>query len=158
MMPPVTMMPPPAPTFVQPPLAVQAINSAPTTPRTQPPAVTTRPTPAPAPVVRAQAPDEPAPRKNAVNESALLDVPSPEALGLAAPKNKMSDDEWKQVHSQLTQQHAVCSQHLRLEDGSYRFIVILPTTQKDRVHHIEADGPTEAAAVRAALQKVGETK
>ena len=125
---------------------------------TSPAATAQRPSPSPQPVVRGQAPDDPAPPKNALRDSTPLIMPSPEELGLTAPKQPAADLDWQQIHNRLQQQGAVCSQRLPLQDGGYRFVVILSTTQKDRVQHIEAEGPTEAAAVRAALDKVGELR
>src|SRR5438067_18724 len=121
MMSPPVMMPAPRPTYVQPPLAAQAYNSAVPPPvRSEAPAPPPRQVQAAAPVVRGQAPDEPAPRKNPVKETTSFDIPSPEELGLAAPRSQPSQDlDWDQVHNRLTQLGAVCSQRLQLQDGGY---------------------------------------
>ena len=127
-------------------------------PRTQPPAtVAAQPQPN-KPIIRARVDDDPAPRTPIASEKLALAMPSPEELGLKAPKQPANEEvDWPLVHDHLKQHGAVCSQRLQVQDG-YRFIVILSTADKDRVRHVEADGPTEAAAVRAALAKVGELR
>jgi hypothetical protein len=128
------------------------------TPLNQPAAPPSLPAQAPKAIIRARVDDDPAPRKSAVNESAALAMPSPEELGLKAPKSPLNEEvDWQRVHGRLQQQGAVCSQRLQTQDG-FRFIVILSTADKDRLRHIEADGTTEAAAVRAALAKVAELR
>jgi hypothetical protein len=111
------------------------------------------------PIIRARVQDDdPPPRKQRSSEPAVLAMPSPEELGLAAPRQPDSDEiDWPLVHNRLQQQGAVCSQRLQIQEG-FRFIVILSTADKDRMQRIEADASTEAAAVRAAMAKVAELR
>jgi hypothetical protein len=125
--------------------------------RNQPPAVAaTQPQ---RPIIRARVQDDdPPPRKQLSPDTAVLAMPSPEELGLAAPKQPAVEEvDWPQVHNRLQQQGAVCSQRLQLQQG-FRFIVILSTADKDRNQSVEADASTEAAAVRAAMAKVAELR
>jgi hypothetical protein len=164
-MPPVSMIPAGPPGgYYPPPPGQPATGFAPSNAllaRTQPPIPAPAQTQAqpPKPVVRARVDvTSPAERKTAPIETTSLAMPSPEELGLTAPKQPLNDEvDWPQIHEHLKQQGAVCSQRLQVQDG-YRFIVLLSTTEKDRVHRIEADGPTESTAVRAAMAKVAEIR
>ncbi len=109
------------------------------------------------PVIRAQAPDEssPAPRPaRPESRPAPLRIPSPEQLGVTAGAPVAPDSpDWSTVHRRLDLLGATCLHLEKLPQGGCRFTCLLPTSQPDRHHHIEAQAASEAEAVRLALQK-----
>jgi hypothetical protein len=111
----------------------------------------------PRPIVRAKAPDEPAPKRASHEESLVLEMPSPEQLGVGRTRrSEESNLDWKQVDRHLEQIGAICSQRRKLSGGGYCFDVILPTGQRDQVRHVQTEAPTEAEAVKKTLEKIEE--
>lgn len=128
----------------------------------QQPAVAARPTaappsPAPAPaqpaprlIVRAQAPDEPAPAPR----PQALSLPSPEALGIApTPRAGTESVDWAAAHRRLERLGATCFHLERLSTGGCRITCLLPGRQQGRHHRVESLAPTEAEALRLALER-----
>jgi hypothetical protein len=84
-------------------------------------------------------------------------MPSPVELGVAdakPPENPVLD--WTAVHNQLDHLGATCFQLERTPESSFRITCLLPTDQRGCSHRIEAQGPSEADAVRLALAKAQE--
>lgn len=110
----------------------------------------------PAPRFRAQMPEEPVSNELPVPPArpAPLTMPSPEQLGVAPARTDAVFD-WTTAHRRLDLLGA-SSYRERLAQGGYRFTCLLPTTQADRVHRVEAVAATEEEAVRLALQKAEE--
>jgi hypothetical protein len=81
-------------------------------------------------------------------------MPSPEELGIACAKPvSHGDADWSLAYRRLQDLGAFCFQLDKLPQGGYRCTCLLPTSQPDRNHRIEAPAATEAAAVRLALDK-----
>jgi hypothetical protein len=78
-------------------------------------------------------------------------MPSPEQLGIAAAKPAESMADWATLHRRLDRLGPLCSHTEKLSSGRYRVAILLPTTQVERTHHIEAEGDTDAEAVGRAL-------
>ncbi len=113
--------------------------------------------PARGPIFRAKIDDEPAP--TLVSRPAplppanrILRIPAPEDLGVQAARLSASLD-WAAVHARLDQLGATCFHLERLPEGSYRFTCLLPTSQRDRQHRIEASGADKADTIRLALSR-----
>jgi hypothetical protein len=110
---------------------------------------------APKPTVRAQAPDEatasarPMPVSGASRE--LLRIPSPEQLGILRPAVTKGDS--PSVQSRLDRLGALCSKSEKLAEGGYRFVCLLPSAKPQRHHRVEAVAPTEAEALRLAVER-----
>src|SRR5437763_3610054 len=113
----------------------------------------------PAPRFRAQSPDEPVSNELRTSPSprpVALAMPSPEQLGIAAANAPTGALDWTAANRRLALLGAISSHRERLPQGGFRFVCLLPTTQADRTHRIEAVATTEAEAVRVALQKAEE--
>lgn len=127
-------------------------------PRQQPPVRQPAPAPTrastqtPRPIIRAQAPDEPArPRTTA------LSMPSPEELGVvrtasATAANNGSGADWATVRARLQALGADCYQMQKLADGRRSFLIIVPSSA-GRSHRIEARADNETEAIRLALDR-----
>ena len=106
------------------------------------------------PIIRAQAPDEApafAPLTPPAEQRIALNMPSPEALGIATAQQALpASVDWAAVHSQLDRLGATCFHLERLQDGC-RLTCLLPTRESGRLHHIEAQAASEAEVVRLAL-------
>ncbi len=98
--------------------------------------------PAP-PVVRGQIPDE-APTRQAMK----LDMPAPEALGVAVPAS------WTELRVRLDRIGATGFALELQPDGGYRFRCEIPATNGRRT--VEGRAGTEAEAVRQALEQAGQ--
>jgi hypothetical protein len=109
--------------------------------------------PLPPPRFRAQSPDEPT--TAALLRPALLNMPSPEQLGVATAR-PAGDIDWDATHRRLDRLGALCFHREKLDRGGYRFTCLLPTSQADRTHRVEVVAATEAEAVRLALEKAEE--
>lgn len=109
----------------------------------------------PAPIIRAQAPDEPAPRPRQIApRPASLAMPSPEELGLAsrqAPEPSRVD--WTAVHARLNQLGATCFQLEKRPAGDCRICCLLTSSLSARSRRIEVVAGTEAEAVQAVLDR-----
>jgi hypothetical protein len=80
-----------------------------------------------------------------------LVLPSPEQLGVRAAPSAMAaiqdlPVDWNVTHDRLNRLGAVGFAMAKLAGGG-----VLPTTQPNRMHHIEAEAATEGAAVCRAL-------
>jgi hypothetical protein len=101
------------------------------------------------PVVRGSAPEE---KKPARREPASL--PSPEQIGIApaaAPDPNVID--WNATHARMKAMGVLEFQMPQPVQGGYRFGVVMATSEAGRTYRIEGTGATEAAAVRACLDK-----
>ena len=115
---------------------------------------------APAPrVIRGQQPEEPVPGAPLapIARQTVLRMPSPEELGVANVQRFDAPNlDWAMVHSQLDRLGVTCFHLERTPTGGYRLTCLLPTTQRDRTHRIEAEASSEAEAVRLTLAKAQE--
>jgi hypothetical protein len=102
---------------------------------------------APAPKVRMTAPDEP---KRPARPAGLA-IPSPEQLRLTPAASAKVD--WSAIRGQLKQLQAACYQLDRVPAGGYRFTCWLPAAQAGKSYRIEAEGFSEAEAVRLCLER-----
>jgi hypothetical protein len=102
--------------------------------------------PAP-PVVRGQIPDEAPARPAAIK----LDMPTPEALGVAVP---IVPPSWTDLRVRLDRIGATGFSLDPLPEGGYRFRCQLPTAG-GQPRMVEGHGPTETEAVRRALEQAG---
>jgi hypothetical protein len=108
--------------------------------------------PLPGPTFRGQAPDEPE-SPPPPPAAPLLRLPTPEELGLAAERADSAGFDWSAAHHRLDHLGAVCFRLDKLPQGSSRVTCLLPTAQPGRTHHVEAEAPTDAEAVRLALER-----
>lgn len=103
------------------------------------------------PKIRLRGPDPtPAPSR--------LTLPSPEELGLVrhsapAPTQASQTLDWNQAHARLQQLGAVGFHIDRLPAGNVRVSFLLPTSDPQRTHHVEAEAAHEGQAVYAALEQ-----
>lgn len=103
---------------------------------------------------RAQSPDEPLSKEIPVPPRPTpIAMPSPEQLGVAPAQADAGGFDWSGAHRRLDLLGAVACQRERLAQGGYRFTCVLPTTQADRTHRVEAVAASEEEAVRLALQR-----
>ncbi|MBI3409966.1 MAG: hypothetical protein HY040_16625 [Planctomycetes bacterium] len=105
------------------------------------------------PKIRMQAPEP-------TSTSARLVLPSPEELGVAVqvpaqipPHAARPSLDWNRAHTRLQELGAVGFHLDRLPQGSCRVTFLLPTSQPQRTHHVEAEAANEADAVRNALEQ-----
>ena len=98
--------------------------------------------------VRGQAPDE-------VSDlhPVQLVLPSPEKLGIALPRSAEAAIDWAAAHRRLDQLGATCFHLERSTTGGCKVTCMLPAAQPGRSRQIEAQGRTQAEAVRAALDQ-----
>jgi hypothetical protein len=106
----------------------------------------------PRPKIRALAPDAP-PLK-----AAALVLPSPEALGLAAPAATVSSGlpaemDWNELRLRLKQLGAVGFHLDQVAGGNWRATLLLPGAIAATTRHVEALAETEAAAVAGVLAR-----
>jgi hypothetical protein len=104
----------------------------------------------PSPVFRGQSPEEPAPAPRGPAPRPMpLTLPSPEALGVTSARPAGDDP----VHRRLDQLGATCLHLEKLPQGGYRVSCLLPTSQADRSHRIDAQAETATEAVRLAVER-----
>jgi hypothetical protein len=119
---------------------------------------TVKPNPPPRPTIRLQAPDA-----LEIRPAAPFVLPSPQALGIrpaapapdAAPSRAASTVavpalDWNDAHARLQRLGASGFHLVRLRDGTFQAICMLPTSDQ-RLHQTEAVAGSEAAAVQAML-------
>lgn len=82
-----------------------------------------------------------------------LAIPSPEELGIARASIDEAQPDWAAFHRQLDTLGARSFHVEKLPQGGYQFSCLLPTSQADRCHRVEATAATEAQAIRMALQE-----
>ena len=135
--PPAQVAPPRFPTAapVTPPAAPLASAAPAAAPASQPPPRT----------VRGQMPDEPAEKR-----PALMQLPSPEQLGIASPSAPAVNQDW----TGRLQQLGVSSFHfVNLPGGAWQVICLMPTGKPGHQQHLEAQAATPSEAVRLVLDK-----
>lgn len=126
------------------------VNAAPARPAPPSQPMTTA---APRPVIRAQAEDAPAapvairPQAPPVERPALVNLPSPEQLGVTSASAK----DWGSTHARLEKLGVVCFQEQLLANGACRFTCVLPTPNGMQAHRIEAVASCAAEAEQVAL-------
>lgn len=102
--------------------------------------------------VRGQRPeDPPASERRPEPKPVALTLPPPEQLGIGA-KAPAAEIDMNVVHRRLRELGSQSYQLQRTPEG-YRFTCLLPTAHPDRTQRIEAQGATEAEAVRLALAR-----
>ena len=99
---------------------------------------------APRPTIRLQSPEIVLPKP-----AARVTLPSPEALGIQAPKAAVANVDWNAIHERLQRAGALSMHTDRLPQG-FRVTLLLPAGQQTQ--HIEAVAETEGAAVMAAVE------
>lgn len=109
------------------------------------------PTRASQPKIRMQAPEP-------TTTSARLVLPSLEELGVAVQAQVPVQAsrpalDWNRAHTRLQDLGAVGFHLDRLPNGGCRVTFLLPTSQPQRTHHVEAEAASEADAVRNALEQ-----
>lgn len=106
-------------------------------------------TPVPRPIVRGVAPEEPPPPPRRPEP---LSIPSPETLGVSGTPSPSAPElcDWEATRRRLRDLGATSFQVLEQRRG-WSFRMNLPTRQPGQSHRIEAEGRTEAEAVRLAL-------
>jgi hypothetical protein len=109
----------------------------------------------PPPKVRFQRPDDPpASERRPESKPATLTLPSPEELGISG-KPAAAEIDWNAVHRRLNELGSQSLQVQRTNEG-YRCVCVLPAATAGRSQPIEAQGPTEAEAVRLTLARAEE--
>jgi len=105
--------------------------------------------PAARPVFRGQAPEQP-------RRPATVTMPSPEQLGVRAAGAGQavvpaadSDD----TGARLRALGVDCSRLEHQDDGKYCFLILVPTDQPGRSHHVEGRAATQGEAIRLALER-----
>jgi hypothetical protein len=101
---------------------------------------------APAPKVRMQAPEEPRPAARPA-----VVIPSPEQLGLAPVPSSGVD--WEATRGRLRQMGATSFLIDRAPAGGYCFSCWVPAEQAGKSYRVDAEGATEAEAVRLCLER-----
>jgi hypothetical protein len=101
------------------------------------------------PRIRAQMGDESERRV----QPAPVTLPKPEQLGIRKPQPRDNGLDWADARRRLDVLGAVTFQSTRLPDGGCRFTCSLPTDRPNTNHRIEAEGPSEAEAVRLGLER-----
>lgn len=95
--------------------------------------------------VRGQMPDEAADKR-----PPLLQVPSPEQLGIAGPNTSSVNQDW----TGRLQQLGVSSFHfVNLPGGLWQVICLVPTKQAGHHQRLEAQASTPSEAVRLVLER-----
>lgn len=106
----------------------------------------------PQPLIRAQAPEEPAPARPPV-----LTLPSPEQLGVAVRPVESAND-WTTIHCRM-KELGVVSFHLdSLADGRARFTCWLPRGRPGLTRRIEVVAGSETEAAQRALQQAAQMR
>jgi hypothetical protein len=103
------------------------------------------------PLVRAQRPDDPPASERRPEPRPTLTLPPPDQLG-AGPAPAAADIDWNVVHRRLHELGSQSSQSSQTPEG-FRFVCLLRTADPNRIQRIEAQGATEAEAVRRALAR-----
>jgi len=84
---------------------------------------------------------------------APVTMPSPQQMGIAAGQAIEAGVDWMGVRRQLNELGVISFQMDRLNDGSHRFVCVLPSGQPDRHRRIESRATTENEAIRLALER-----
>ncbi len=104
-------------------------------------------------------PQQPVPVEMVNSRPETLRLPSPEELGLASDKPAAALEsghaDWTALHARLEQMGATCLQVQRPTAQLVRIVSMFPMAE-NRVHRVEANGTTEAEAVRLFLEQVDE--
>jgi hypothetical protein len=79
-------------------------------------------------------------------------IPTPEELGVASARTATADTDWLPGYRRLVELGA-CSFRIDRLAGGCHIICLLPSGQAQVVHRIESQGPTEAEAVRLAVEE-----
>jgi hypothetical protein len=123
----------------------------------------------PRPVVRAQAPDTPAPPVSrppaptappaserpapaplpAPEQPALVNLPAPEQLGVTTAGTM----DWTATHARLEKLGVTCFHEERLANGTCRVVCVLPAGSGGQTHRVEAEASSAAEAVQVALNE-----
>ncbi len=82
-----------------------------------------------------------------------VSLPSPEQLGVAAPRPHDPTLDWEAIRKRLRDLGAVSFQLDTLPDGSCRFVCHLATVEFGQTQGIEARATTEKEAVQQALSR-----
>jgi hypothetical protein len=127
------------------PLAARPPAPAPVAPA---PAVAAAPRSNPGLIARGAEPEEPAERPRE-----LVTLPSPEELGVGAPRSGEAAIDWAAAHRRLEALGAVCFQMHQLPRGGWGVTCLLPTGRPDSTHRVEAQADSKAEAVRLALEQ-----
>jgi hypothetical protein len=110
--------------------------------------------------VRAQMDDDlppPPPPFRAVDaKPAPLAMPSPEQLGVGGVRKNENAVDWDVVHRRFREAGATCIQLDNRPQGGCRLVCLLPTTNPDRTHRIEAEAATEGEVARLAISQLEE--
>jgi hypothetical protein len=115
-----------------------------------PSAAPASPLPAPPPrAVRGKAADEPPPPPVAL--PARLEMPAPAASGIALTAVETAID-WAAIHRRLDVLGITCCQFERVANG-WRVVCLLPDNLAGRHQRVEAQGTSQAEAVRLALSQ-----
>jgi hypothetical protein len=101
------------------------------------------------PRFRAQMGDEPERRL----PPSPVTLPKPEQLGIRKPRPRENGLDWTDARRRLESLGAVTFQSTKLPEGGCRFTCLLPTDRANYNHRIEAEGATEAEAVRLGLER-----
>lgn len=80
-----------------------------------------------------------------------VQLPSPEQLGVAAPRPHDPTLDWEGIRKRLRELGAISFQVDTLPDGSCRFVCQLATAEFGQTQGIEARANTEREAVQQAL-------
>ncbi len=149
------------PTFAAPRNLAQPISQARpnvVNPRPSQPVAQQSAPPRPA-TARAQMPDEPRPRPAPPPAPAPFRMPAPEELGLAAaPAAGPAAGDWPEVHRRLQVLGASGLQLDPLAGGGWRATFVLPASQEDKAHRVEARADSPESAVRMALAEADARK
>jgi hypothetical protein len=101
------------------------------------------------PRFRAQMGEEPERRM----QPARVTLPKPEQLGIRKPPQRDNGLDWADARRRLDVLGAVTIQSTKLPEGGCRFTCLLATGRPNYNHRIEAEGATEAEAVRLGLER-----
>jgi hypothetical protein len=112
-------------------------------------------------IARGKIDDPPLPVRSRIKEKQadLVSLPSPEELGIvtakvADPKDDSFD--WSQVQSRFRKAGASCFHVDFLPEGGCKVACVLPTSQPNCNHRIDAQGGSEEEVARSALAKLEE--
>jgi hypothetical protein len=105
-----------------------------------------------APVFRGQIPDEPIAPPPAQRPREMINLPSPEELGVGSARADARID-WGTVNRRLEGLGATCFQMQRLAEGRWHVLCLLPTAQPNQTHRVEAEAGAKAEAIRLALEQ-----
>jgi hypothetical protein len=97
-------------------------------------------------------PPDPLARPLTQTNSPPLSLPSPEEIGMAAPRPASKVD-WNATHDRLHQLGGVGLRLAQLDDSNMRVSLVMRTNQPNVFHHIDATAATEAEAVTMAMTR-----